>query len=385
MAFGLYVHWPFCESKCPYCDFNSHVVDHIDQGAWAQALQHEILRAVRAAPEEVLQTIFFGGGTPSLMDPATVEAVIRTATQGWRCANDLEITMEANPGSVEADRFTAYRAAGVNRVSLGIQALDDQHLRFLGRKHSVADAERAIEIAQRTFDRVNLDLIYARQHQSLPDWEQELRRLISFGTGHLSLYQLTIEDGTVFARRAAAGKLPGLPHEDIAVDMFELTQSICDDAGLPAYEVSNHARPGEECRHNLIYWTGGAYAGVGPGAHGRLGHALHRHATEAHRQPGAWLNAVRQNANGELPILELTADEIRDEALLMGLRLADGIPRHRLTELGFDLARWPDLIDLITEGYLRWQGDRLQTTMAGRMLLNQVIARLSRAIPLLQS
>lgn len=385
MAFGLYVHWPFCESKCPYCDFNSHVVDRVDTDAWTIALVSEIRRVASTTSEEILQTIFFGGGTPSLMAPKTVAAVISAATSAWRTANDLEITMEANPGSVEADRFAAYRTAGVNRVSLGIQSLDDRHLRFLGRKHSVQDATRAIDIAQRTFSRVNLDLIYARQHQTLTDWQSELHQAIRFGTDHLSLYQLTIEDGTVFARRASAGVLPGLPEEDLAVDMFELTQSVCSAAGMPAYEVSNHARSGQESRHNLIYWTGGAYAGVGPGAHGRLGHGLHRQATEALRLPSAWLESVQKRQTGELPAVVLTPDDIRDEALLMGLRISDGVPLDRLFALGIDVDRWPALDDLRSEGYLLLQDGHLRTTKSGRMLLNQVISRLSDTIPIRQS
>lgn len=384
MAFGLYLHWPYCESKCPYCDFNSHVASAIDPERWVAAYRSEIRRIGGLCPDEVLSTIFIGGGTPSLMDPRVVEAVISEATTVWRSANDLEITMEANPGSVEMGRFTSYAQAGVNRVSLGIQSLDDRHLRLLGRMHGRSDALRAIDVAQSVFQRVNIDLIYARQHQTLDDWSAELSEAIALGTGHLSLYQLTIEDGTVFSRRHSAGQLRGLPEEDLAAEMFERTQEICTAAGLPAYEVSNHARPGEECRHNLIYWTAGSYAGIGPGAHGRLTLGTGRLATEAIRDPSAWLKAVETAGSGELPATDLSKEDRLTETLLMGLRLDQGVDSYPLSAAGVDLARWNSLNEMIAEGYLVKDGATLRTTSAGRLLLNSVLARLLSDIPLYQ-
>ncbi|MEL7460439.1 MAG: radical SAM family heme chaperone HemW, partial [Pseudomonadota bacterium] len=280
-GFGLYVHWPFCQSKCPYCDFNSHVVDRVDQTAWADALVADVRRIGAELGPRPLSSIFFGGGTPSLMPPATVAAVIDAATDVFSPSNALEITLEANPSSVEAERFKGYRTAGVNRVSLGVQALNDPDLRALGRLHSVAEARAAIDLAKSTFARVSFDLIYARQHQSLSDWDTELTEAVNFGTDHLSLYQLTVEPGTAFGARHARGGLGGLPGEDLSADMYALTQSVCDAAGMPAYEISNHARPGAECIHNKIYWQSGDYAGVGPGAHGRLTLNGARFATEA--------------------------------------------------------------------------------------------------------
>ena len=385
MAFGLYVHWPYCESKCPYCDFNSHVANAIDAERWVKAYQHEIERVARSCPDEILSTIFIGGGTPSLMKPEIVDAVLGAATRAWRTANDLEITMEANPGSVDAARFRSYASAGINRVSLGIQSLDDTHLRMLGRKHGRADALAAIEIAQNTFSRVNIDLIYARQNQTIDDWHTELSEAISLGTGHMSLYQLTIEDGTVFAQRHKAGHLRGLPGDDSAADMFELTQNLCTAAGLPAYEVSNHAEPGEECRHNMIYWQGGRYAGIGPGAHGRINLDKRRVATEALRDPGQWLRAVEELGNGEHPGTSLTNEDQITETLLMGLRISEGLPLAQLEKAGLVLNDWQSQLDLIAEGYLEADGDTLKTTPSGRLLLNSVIGRLLQDLKISQS
>ncbi len=379
-GFGLYVHWPFCQSKCPYCDFNSHVSAQIDQRRWAEALAAEIRRTAERVPGRTLRTIFFGGGTPSLMAPETVEAVIDAALSVWNAANDIEITLEANPGSVEAARFAAYRLAGVNRVSLGVQALNDPDLRRLGRMHSTAEALAALDIARNCFDRVSFDLIYARQDQSLSAWEDELKQALGLSQGHLSLYQLTVEEGTVFGERQARGLLHGLPSEDLAADFFALTQQICTDAGLPAYEISNHARPGQESRHNLIYWTGGDYAGVGPGAHGRLTMAGQRHPTAAERLPGLWLAAA--NAPGGMPDLEqpLTREEEGIEYLLMGLRLSTGISRTRLERM---LQRpFPQhvLAELADLGLLQLDQDRISTTSTGRPLLNAILSKLVKAL-----
>lgn len=385
MAFGLYVHWPYCESKCPYCDFNSHVAAAIDAERWVTAYRREIDRVAQSCPDEILSTIFIGGGTPSLMKPQIVEAVIAAATSAWRSTNDLEITIEANPGSVDAARFRSYASAGVNRVSLGIQSLDDTHLRMLGRKHGREDALAAVQIAQNTFSRVNIDLIYARQNQTIDQWERELSEAIGLGTGHMSLYQLTIEDGTVFAQRHKAGHLRGLPEDDAAADMFEITQDLCSSAGLPAYEVSNHARPGEECRHNMIYWQAGRYAGVGPGAHGRVHRDGHRVATEAIRDPGQWLRAVEELGNGEHPGTPLTREDQITEALLMGLRVSDGLPLAQLENAGLALNGWQSRLDLVAEGYLEADEELLKATPRGRLLLNSVIGRLLQDLKITQS
>ena len=381
MAFGLYIHWPYCQSKCPYCDFNSHVATAISTERWIAAYRHEIRRVADSCPDEILSTIFIGGGTPSLMDPRIVDAIISEATSVWRTTNQLEISMEANPGSVEIDRFRAYSLAGVNRVSLGIQSLNDEHLRLLGRLHGRTEALKAIDVAQNVFARVNVDLIYARQHQTIDAWSGELAEAVALGTGHLSLYQLTIEDGTVFSKRHQAGLLHGLPREDTAVDMFELTQSMCEAAGLPAYEVSNHARPDQECRHNLIYWQGGRYAGIGPGAHGRLYQDGIRRATEAIRDPSAWLTAVETKGTGDLPDILLNSEDEVSEALLMGLRLTTGLDTSQRRSLQVDLDCWTSLNQMIDEGYLVRYGTVIRTTAPGRLLLNSVIGRLLQDIP----
>ncbi len=371
-AFGLYVHWPFCQSKCPYCDFNSHVADHIDQDRWARAYLAEIDRVGALTPGRLLRTVFFGGGTPSLMHPDLVAAVLDRIRATWTIANDWEVTLEANPGSVEAGRFQGYRDAGVNRISMGIQALNDDDLRKLGRLHSAAEARAAFDTARSLFHRVSFDLIYARQDQPLNAWETELRQALSMAIDHLSLYQLTIEDGTAFADRFRRGGLKGLPNEDLSADMFSLTRDICADMGLPAYEVSNHARPGAESQHNLIYWRGHDYAGIGPGAHGRL--PLHgiRTATVAHRQPGAWLNAVEKTASGEEAPAALTPADTASEYAMMGLRLAEGVDVARL--VGHLHAA--QMVELVADGLI-WQADgRMGATETGMLVLNHVIRQL---------
>lgn len=372
--FGLYVHWPFCTSKCPYCDFNSHVAATVDTRRWLAAYRAEIARVADATGPRILSTIFFGGGTPSLMPPDLVAAVIATARAAWTPANTLEVTLEANPGSVEAARFRDFRGAGVTRVSVGVQALDDAALRRLGRTHGTAEALAAIRIAQDTFERVSIDLIYARQDQTPDDWQRELQNALALGTGHLSLYQLTIEDGTVFAMRHARGLLRGLPDDDRMAAMFEATQALCDAAGMPAYEVSNHARPGEECRHNLIYWRGEEYAGIGPGAHGRLNLSHARVATEAVRAPGAWLDRVEKRGGGDASCAPLSRRDIAVERLLMGLRLAEGMPMAALP---------PDLrpsgrvtAALIKAGLLADDPEHLRITLSGRLLTDRITAML---------
>lgn len=374
-GFGLYLHWPFCASKCPYCDFNSHVAAEIDQSRWNRAYLREIERIGTETRGRVLNTVFFGGGTPSLMDPDLVAAILDKVRATWPMANDAEITLEANPGSVEAGRFRGYRAAGVNRLSMGIQALNDADLRRLGRLHSVAEARAAFDVARAAFDRVSFDLIYARQDQSPRAWAAELREALSMAIDHLSLYQLTIEDGTAFGARHAAGGLRGLPDDDTAADMYLLTQEVCDAAGMPAYEISNHARIGSESRHNLIYWRYGDYAGIGPGAHGRLTLDGVRHATDTPRLPLAWLERA-EAGNGESLREPLPGPEQAIEYLLLGLRITEGISLSRHAALsGAPIA--PGRIAALEElGMVTRTGDRLAATGNGRTVLNAVLREL---------
>ena len=375
-GFGLYLHWPFCEAKCPYCDFNSHVARSIDHEAWTSAYLKEIDRVAAETAGRVLRSVYFGGGTPSLMQPKTVAAILERVAARWTMANDIEITLEANPGSVETDRFAGFRTAGVNRVSLGVQALNDRDLKRLGRIHDVAAARRALGIARETFDRVSFDLIYARQDQSLDAWDAELREALAFGADHMSLYQLTIEDGTAFGDRFMRGTLRGLPPDDRAADMYDLTQTLCAAAGLPAYEVSNHARDGAESRHNLIYWRGGDYGGIGPGAHGRLSLADGRWATEATRNPGAWLAAA---ARGEAETrTHLSTQDIALEYIMMGLRTIEPLDLARLRQRTRVMIS-PDRVAGLQElGMLVAENDRIAVTPAGRPVLNAVISELIR-------
>lgn len=374
-GFGLYVHWPFCQSKCPYCDFNSHVVASVDHDRWRAAYVQEIARYAELVPHRVLNSIFFGGGTPSLMPPETAAAIIDAARAAWPMANDPEITLEANPTSVEAGRFAGYAQAGVSRVSLGVQALDDVDLRRLGRLHSVAEAIQAFEIAKKYFTRTSFDLIYARQGQTLGGWQSELRRALDLAVDHLSLYQLTIENGTAFGERHAEGKLRGLPEVGLAADMYQATRDICGAARLNAYEVSNHARPGAESRHNLIYWRYGDYVGIGPGAHGRLSHDRGRHATEAWRMPGEWLDRV-ERGSGESLRAALPAHEQATEFLLMGLRLSEGIDMARFERLAGAPLDAETVRHLDEIGMIRIENGRLCATEAGRAVLNAVICEL---------
>ncbi|MFD0910975.1 radical SAM family heme chaperone HemW [Ruegeria arenilitoris] len=374
-GFGLYVHWPFCEAKCPYCDFNSHVSRNIDQKQWLDAYLSELKRSATETPDRVLNTIFFGGGTPSLMAPETVAAVIDTARSLWRPSNDMEITLEANPGSVEAGRFAAYRDAGVNRISMGIQAMNDEDLRRLGRIHSVAEARAAFDIARTCFDRVSFDLIYARQYQTLEAWRAELTEALSMAIDHLSLYQLTIEAGTAFGDRYSVGKLRGLPEDDNAADMYVATQEVCEAHGMPAYEVSNHAVPGAESRHNLIYWRYGDYVGIGPGAHGRITVDGQRIATETHLAPNAWLNAAEQG-NGEKLRTPLTDEEQANEYLMMCLRLTEGLDMDRFNRLSGHPLPQPKLDYLQDIGMIAQDGPRVSATADGRAVLNAVIREL---------
>ncbi|HCZ00823.1 MAG: coproporphyrinogen III oxidase [Rhodobacterales bacterium RIFCSPHIGHO2_02_FULL_62_130] len=376
-GFGLYLHWPFCQSKCPYCDFNSHVAASIDQSRWKLAYLAEIDRLGAETPDRILNSVFFGGGTPSLMEPDLVAAIIERIRATWPMSNDPEITLEANPGSIEAGRFRGFRDGGVNRISMGMQAMNDADLRRLGRLHTAAEARQAFDIARNCFDRVSFDLIYARQDQTLADWKAELRQAIDLAVDHLSLYQLTIEDGTAFGDRRAKGGLLGLPDDDLSADMYALTQEVCDAAGMPAYEVSNHARPGSESRHNLIYWRGGDYVGIGPGAHGRMTLNGTRWATEVPKAPGAWLALVEAGKAGELPRTSLSTMDRAEEYLLMSLRLAEGMEISRYEAMANRPLDRMRLADLDALGLARVVEDRVQVTAAGRMVLNAIIRDLA--------
>ena len=373
---ALYIHWPFCVSKCPYCDFNSHVRETVDQDRWRAALLADLAHEANLTPGRRLSSIFFGGGTPSLMPPATVAALIEAAERHWGFEPGIEITLEANPSSVEAARFADLGRAGVNRVSLGLQALDVSALAFLGRAHSLSEGLLALDTAQSVFDRVSFDLIYARPGQSLADWEAELRRALSFDTGHLSLYQLTIEPGTRFAALAAKGRLPQT-EPDFAAELFELTRALTAEAGLPAYEVSNHARPGEESRHNLTYWRYGDYVGVGPGAHGRR---LER-ASFRRKKPENFLSAVARNGHGIESEEPLSPGTRAAEALLMGLRLDEGVDLATLSEsTGAEtLVNAPAVARLSGHGLVDAEGERLRVTPAGMLLLDRILAEIVAA------
>ena len=376
--FAVYVHWPFCLSKCPYCDFNSHVRHGgIDEARFVRGYEAEIATTAARAPARTVSSIFFGGGTPSLMQPSSVEAILDCIGQHWTIAPDVEVTLEANPTSVEAARFRGFRAAGVNRISLGVQALDDTALKELGRLHTAQEALDAVSIARSIFDRYSFDLIYARPRQTSQDWAHELKRAIVEAAEHLSLYQLTIEPDTPFFGLYKAGKLV-VPNDDVARDLYDLTQNVCRDAGLPAYEVSNHARAGAECRHNLVYWRGHDYAGIGPGAHGRLAINGRRIATATEKRPEAWLMRVEARGNGLTVEDQLTAGEAADEYLLMGLRLAEGIDPARYAALA-GRALDPKRISILREqGTVETTADgRLRVTQSGFPLLDAVVADLA--------
>lgn len=377
-GFAIYVHWPYCTAKCPYCDFNSHVRSAIDDRDWARAIVGELENVARMQGEARprVESVFFGGGTPSLMSGKAVATVLDAIARLWQAAGNLEITLEANPASADAARFADYCAAGVNRVSLGVQALNDADLKFLGRLHNVAEAKSALAMAMKTFDRVSLDLIYARPAQTLREWQAELGEALAFGTEHLSLYQLTVEPSTPFAALARKGALQ-VPGDESAAALYELTQAMTEAAGRPAYEISNHARPGAECRHNLIYWRYGAYAGVGPGAHGRLDLDGKRVATACERLPERWREKVAREGSGIAEMTEIAGPEAAREHLLMNLRLSEGL------DLDLYRARWgmePDaerIAALAREGFLAQEGRRLAVAPKGRLVLNGVIAELA--------
>ena len=376
--FAVYVHWPFCLSKCPYCDFNSHVRHGgVDETRFVRAIESELAATAARVPGRTVSTIFFGGGTPSLMQPSSVQAILDAIGKHWSIAPDIEVTLEANPTSVEATRFRGYRAAGVNRVSLGVQALDDASLKELGRLHTAQEALDAVAVARANFERYSFDLIYARPRQTPAAWEAELKRAIAEAAEHLSLYQLTIEEGTPFYGLHKAGKLV-VPDEDTARDLYDMTQATCAGAGLPAYEVSNHARPGAECRHNLVYWRGHEYAGVGPGAHGRLNIDGRRYATETEKRPESWLMRVEASGTGLIVDDKLTSGETADEFLLMGLRLAEGIEPERYTAISGRALDEKRISILCDEGAVETTSDgRLRVTPSGFPVLDAVVADLA--------
>jgi len=373
-ALALYVHWPFCVSKCPYCDFNSHVRDSVDQHAWREALLADLAHEAALLPGRRLTSVFFGGGTPSLMDPCTVEAVVTAAAKHWRAANDIEITLEANPNSVEAGRFAELAGAGVNRLSLGLQSFDDKALTFLGRAHSAREGFRALEIAQKTFTQVSFDLIYALPGDSVDGWSATLGQALSLGTSHLSLYQLTIEPGTRFASMVARRELEPLDADASAI-LYETTDVMASAAGLPSYEISNYSRPGRESRHNLTYWRYGDYAGIGPGAHGRrLGMR-----TVRHRKPENFLSGLARNGHGIAEEALLSMPEAADEALVMGLRLGEGIDADAIAaRFGFGrIVDWSRVDALVRSGHLEGHGARIRLTAAGRLVLDYILGEIA--------
>ena len=376
MTFAVYVHWPFCVSKCPYCDFNSHVGDTQNQEKWRIAYRREIAHYAQRLPGRTVTSIFFGGGTPSLMEPATVEAVLSSIAQHWLIDPTVEITLEANPSSVEAQKFVDFRAAGVNRLSLGVQALNDEALKFLGRAHGVSEARHAIDLAARTFTRFSFDLIYARQGQTPQDWQSELRDALTMAGGHLSLYQLTIEPHTQFHTRTRRGEVLTAP-DPAAVAMYEMTQDILNTAGLPAYEISNHASQGDESRHNLTYWQYDDYIGIGPGAHGRYMDDIGRHATENHRAPELWLSAVDQLGHGVKNTEIIDHHTAMREAVMMGLRLTRGINLHdwqkKFTTPLIDFLTRDKCAKLAREGYLDTGPAHFRATSAGLQRLNALL------------
>ncbi len=377
-GFGVYLHWPFCAAKCPYCDFNSHVrFDPPDQKRYAAAFAQELKTMRQRTGTRTVKSIFIGGGTPSLMDPSTVGALLDTVANLWTVPNDIEITLEANPSSVEADRFKGYRSAGVNRVSMGVQSLDDDQLKFLGRLHNVEEALKAIGLARDIFPRMSFDLIYARPDQTPEAWGRELNRAIDLAADHLSLYQLTIEEGTAFHRLHAKGKLRTLD-DALAADLYALTQDITASRGLPAYEISNHAQPGAESRHNLVYWRYGDYVGSGPGAHGRFDEGQLRSVTITERNPEKWLQRVESRTHGVIEEESLNQSQQADEFLLMGLRLTEGIDIPRFEQLSGRSLNQKRVSVLREEGMIEPVGNsRLRATPSGMIVLDAVVADLA--------
>lgn len=376
LGFGIYIHWPFCQAKCPYCDFNSHVSDTIDETRWRAAYLSELARVHSETSENIVTSVFFGGGTPSLMSAELVSSVIAEIRRLWRTSNDLEISLEANPTSSEAEKFQLFSQAGVNRLSMGIQALNDADLVKLGRLHTVDEAQTAFETARDAFERVSFDLIYARQDQTVSGWENELRRATDMAVDHLSLYQLTIEPGTAFGARFDAGKLAGLPSDDRGADMYEVTQDVTEAAGLFAYETSNHSGTDSQSRHNLIYWRGGDYAGIGPGAHGRLSLGDDRYATSTTLAPTVWLRSVETTGTGEIERIIITPEDQLIEYAMMSLRLSEGMD----LDLMATFPRYDQILARIEKlqetGYLKSNAGRVVVQPEYRILLNAVLREL---------
>lgn len=377
--FGLYIHWPFCKAKCPYCDFNSHVSEAIDHDKWAEVYLREMDHVAEMTQGRGVTSIFFGGGTPSLMEPKTVERIIDHAQKRWKFSNDIEITLEANPTSIEAQKFIDFKDAGINRVSVGVQSLRDDDLKFLGREHSAREALGALEIANDIFDRVSFDLIYARPDQAISDWKAELSEVLQYTKGHLSVYQLTIEQGTPFYARHKRGEFR-IPEQDQAGEFYEVTQEILNTAGLPAYEISNHASEGQESAHNMTYWRYGDYAGVGPGAHGRLTLEGKKFATRTHRAPDIWLEKVAQDGHGYHPFEEVPPEDRFTELMMMGLRLREGVALARIEEeSGQDwrmVLRQDKVQHLVDENLLILTKTHLQPTQNGMQRLNGILSYL---------
>ncbi len=373
---GIYLHWPFCEARCPYCDFNAYATTEFDVDEWSRCYGIELDRLARESADRTCQTVFFGGGTPSLMPPELVASVLDRIDRDWGFANDAEITLEANPSSSDAERFAGYAAAGVNRLSIGVQSLRNTDLVRLGRLHSACEARRAVETAASQFARLSIDLMFGRPNQTLVEWRQELTETVQLGTEHLSLYQLTVEPGTMFGARLATGRLPGLPDQDLAVDLHAAAMEICGQNGLDRYEISNFARPGAQCRHNLLYWRGHDYLGIGPGAHGRMTIDGQRAATETILAPAEWLSAVSERGTGESRRNWLSPDEQASEYLMMSLRLAEGADRLRLRQLTSHIPNQEQL-DLLRElGQIEVAHERLVATTGGSLVLNSLISAL---------
>ena len=374
-GFGIYIHWPFCSAKCPYCDFNSYVSSAIDEQEWYDAYVKEIDRTAQLTGLRCVNSIFIGGGTPSLMSPSLVGTLLEKIASVWHLESDCEITLEANPTALEANKMWGFKASGVNRISLGIQSLNDKDLKRLGRLHTANEALRSLDVAQKVFERTSFDLIYARQNQTLVDWKNELQQALNVGSNHISLYQLTIENGTAFGDRYDAGKLSGLPNEDLASDLFEMTRELCASNGLPAYEVSNHATMDHECRHNLVYWNYGDYAGIGPGAHGRLTLGQSRYSTETYRQPSRWLSEVKCGS-GDSSVTSLSREDQGTEMVLMGMRLSGGISIKRLQMFFGKLPSRSVLTELTSRSLIELKSDHIRTTECGTLLLNYVVRQL---------
>ena len=375
-GFGIYIHWPFCAAKCPYCDFNSHVRNNIDQNQWLKAYLKEIRRVSEKTGNRVLNSIFFGGGTPSLIEPFVIDNILNEIQKYWKTNKNLEVTLEANPNSVDAQNFKAYRTVGINRTSMGIQSLNEKDLKALGRTHSVREALSALEIAKQNFKAVSFDLIYARQNQKLKQWEKELSLALDLGANHMSLYQLTIEQGTAFGDRYNRGLLKGLPSDDISAELYDLTSNLCEERGFTAYEVSNYAQRGFKSIHNLIYWRYGDYIGIGPGAHGRLTIDKKKYATETFLSPEEWLSKVEHHGSGESHMAELSNEQQAAEMVMMGLRLTEGVDCERFRALSGSSFSDEKIAFLKSIKLVEQEKGYLNATFSGRKVLNSVLAEL---------